>query len=437
MRKIILLSLCTFLCNSGFAQNIKIEGSEIKENNNSVFVTLTIVADKLKSNERLTLTPVLYSGDKSQTLTPIIIAGRNRQIADKRNAGLQARKTARNQHITYSISHPYEHWMSDISLRIDRKIESCCTERLLPPQAVIKEKPIRYDVILPKIELIQDELSTLKKLDAETSFLAPMAEYNIMKENFDVMRTEEALIVRFKQGGSVIDSSFKDNAKSLDQLCEVLNVIAKCPAASIGKIVLAGAASPEGPMKLNDHLAKKRAEGLQDFLNSKITLDISQIESVNIGEDWTGLRKIIEQSDMRYKKEVLDIINNVPVMKGREKQLMDLKWGRPYNYMLEHFFSELRSAGYVRVFYVSKPNVGIVKTNEAIGLYNNKEYQEALARLEGVKPTAITEHLRGVCHMMLGELDKAELNLNGALELGNKEAVNSLKQLNKLKLVQQ
>lgn len=436
MRKIILLSLFILICISGFAQNIRIEESKVKESDDQVFVSFIVVADKIKSNERLTLIPTLYNGDKSQTLTPIIIVGYNRAISDKRHNAVQGIRTKHNQRIPYALSVPYQSWMADVSLRVDRKIESCCTEQMLVSQAVAQNRPIRYDVTLPKIEVMQEELSPLKKLDAETPFLAPMTEYKIVKENFDVMRAEGALIIHFRQGKKIIDPTFEENGKSLTQIINVLDLIAKDPATSIGKIVLAGASSPEGTAKLNDFLAEQRIQVLRDFLNSKTTLSLSQIESVNIGEDWTGLRKMVEQSNMQYKNEVLDIIDYVPVMKGREKQLMDLKQGGPYNYMKEHFFPKLRSAGYIRVFYESKPDAAFERSNEAIELYNNKEYRDALIRLEGVKSTAATENIRGVCHMMLGEYDKAGAALNKAVELGNTEATESLRQLEKLKAVQ-
>lgn len=140
---------------------------------------------------------------------------------------------------------------------------------------------------------------------------------------------------------------------------------------------------------------------------------------------------------MQYKDEVLEIINTVPVMRGREKRLMDLKWGHPYNYMMDHFFPKLRNAGYIRIFYETKPDVGFENTNQAIERCNRKAYRDALTRLEGVKATAATENIRGVCHMMLGKYDKAEVALNNAVKLGNTQAADQLKQLEKRKAVEQ
>lgn len=437
MKREILLSLGMLLCMDGFAQNIKIEEQRIKEKNDKVFVSFTVVADKIKSNERLTLTPVLYSGNTTKSLQPIIITGRKRALGDKRQLAPGGIRTAKNQHIPYTVTVPYESWMGDVSLRMERKIESCCTEQLLAPQEVVKEKTIRYDVVLPPIENVQAKLSPIEQLDLETPFLAPMKEYTTSKENFDLMRAEGALIVRFRQGRNVIDPTLEDNAQSLEKVSNVLKLIAGDANASVGKIVLAGGSSPEGTKLLNDKLSQERVQTLRKYLNEKANIDFSQIESITIGEDWVELRKMVEQSDMQYKNEVLEIINNVPVMQGREKQLMDLKWGRPYNYMLEHFFPKLRNAGYIRIFYVTTPNMELEKTNQAIGLSNNKEYRDALVRLEGVQQTATTENIRGVCYMMLGEYDKAQVALRKSIEWGNARAAEHLKQLEKLRRVEQ
>lgn len=439
MKREILLSLGILFCVNGFAQNIQIEEQRIKEADDKVFVSFTLVAEKIKSNERLTLTPVLYNRDKNTKLDPITITGRNRAITDNRQSAAIAAgiRTTENQRIPYSITVPYASWMGDVSLRIDRKIEGCCNEQLLASYSVVKDKPIRYDVIVPEIEIIKQDFSPLEKLDIETPFLAPMSEYETFKKNTDVMRAEGALIVRFRQGKNIIDLTFEDNAKSLEQVCKVLELIANDQSASIGKIVLAGASSPEGYAKRNDFLASERVQVLRNYLNDKTTLNVSQVESINLGEDWTGLRKMVEQSNMQYKNEVLEIIDNVPVMKGREKRLMDLKWGRPYNYMLEQFFPKLRSAGYIRIFYESKPYIELENTNQAIELYNKNEYRDALTRFEGVKATATTEYIRGVCHMMIGEYDKAQTALTNAMELGNADAADQLKQLEKLKAIEQ
>ncbi|MEG1608175.1 MAG: tetratricopeptide repeat protein, partial [Mucinivorans sp.] len=101
----------------------------------------------------------------------------------------------------------------------------------------------------------------------------------------------------------------------------------------------------------------------------------------------------------------------------------------------EHFFPKLRSAGYIRLFYERKPSMELNETNQAIELYNQRSYADVLTRLENVKPTAVSEGMRGACYMMLGQYDKAEATLKNAITLGSRDAVTQLEHLQKLLLV--
>lgn len=413
----------------------KITEQKVFEKDNQVTVSFTVNIDKIPANRKVILTPVLYNGSQSESLKPIVIAGRNKAISEMRIGKTDFLKNRKSQSIPYSVKVPYQSWMSEVSLCIDRKIESCCTEEILSPLAVVTDKLIRYDVELAKVEPIAPVITPIQKLDIEAPYLYSISEYIAVKENFDFMHAEGALIIRFKQGGAVIDPNFSDNRKSLEQVRKVLELVKSDPQVSLGKIVLAGASSPEGSASKNNELAQKRADALKKYLGEDLNSNASLFEVINLGEDWIGLRQTVETSSMQYKQEVLDIIDNYTVSQGREKKLMDLKWGRPYNYMLEHFFPSLRSAGYIRIFYESKPSLDFEATNRAVDEYNNKAYKDAIDRLECVKPTATTEYIRGVCNMMLGDYTKAETSLKNAAELGSTQAVESLKQLEKLKAV--
>lgn len=408
---------------------------KVFEKDNNVTVSFTAVCDKLPSNQKLTLTPVLYNETHNKALEPIVLVGHNKAISEKRIGKSGGVKSSKGQHVSYTVSVPYKNWMGDVSLRIDRKIEECCKEEVLFPLAVVKEKPIRYDMKIAPVAPIVADLTPIQKLDLEATYLYPMSDYSATAENFDAMRAQGALIVQFRQGGTAIDPAFSDNRKSLEEVRKVLELIEADPQASLGKIVLAGASSPEGSFSLNEKLSQRRADALKKYLGEDVGSKAALFEVINIGEDWVGLRKMVEASTMQYKQEVLDIIDAYEVCKGREVELMRLKGGRPYNYMLEHFFPSLRCAGYIRIFYESKPSPDLEATNQAIGQFNNGAYREALIRLTGVMPTAVTENIRGACFMMTGDYERAEVTLENAMRLGSTQAADYLKQLEKLKAV--
>ncbi|MEG1665245.1 MAG: OmpA family protein, partial [Mucinivorans sp.] len=347
-----------------------------------------------------------------------------------------ALRTRSNQQIPYSVSFPYEPWMADLSLRLERQVVRCCTEGTPSSIAILTSKPVRYDVVLePIVPVVVLEPSPTQQLDIELPCLSVMSDYHAMKDNFDALRAEGALIVYFKQGGGMVDPNFAQNQKSLDQIKKILSLISSDPRAKLGKIVIAGAASPEGGVPNNIALAQKRANALKNYLGDSISSQTNLFEVVNVGEDWTGLRQMVAASNMEYKDLVLKTIDQYTVKQGREVELMKLKWGRPYNYMMEHFFPKLRSAGYIRLFYESKPSAQYEATVSAVESYNNRAYTDVLTRLENVSPTALTQMMCGACHMMLGHYDQAELTLQEAITLGSPDAAKLLEQLHKLQRI--
>jgi hypothetical protein len=111
---------------------------------------------------------------------------------------------------------------------------------------------------------------------------------------------------------------------------------------------LLGSASIEGTLHSNETLARDRAYSMYRFLEERYHLSDYLITEVRwIAEDWDGLAACVRQTSVRefpWRSEVLSIISSVPVTNGRETLLMKLDGGRPYNYMLKHFFPYQRRA---------------------------------------------------------------------------------------------
>ncbi|MEF9924663.1 MAG: hypothetical protein RR854_08845 [Muribaculaceae bacterium] len=436
MKKSIIFILGTLLVTSSYAQDVKISDSDILKKDNQVMVSFNAEVSKISTNAKLTITPVIYSGTNSKSLRPIIVSGRNKSITDSR-AGINdgATRTKKDLLVHFYEEIPYQEWMSDLSLRIDRKIESCCNEKFLASTAIIDNKviysPEKEEIAWTPISPIAKSQSALTDFDGESPFLASMEDYKVMAKDFDVMRADGALIVYFRQGHRILDPNYEGNKQSLDQIKKVMAMIDADPNATLGKIVIAGASSPEGTLRRNEFLAQKRADALKKYLGIKAASKDDLFELITVGEDWSGLCQMVEASDMKHKELVLETIKKYPVTGGRENELMKLKGGRPYNYMLKHFFPKLRSAGYIRIYYDAKPTAEFKATNEAIELYNNRSFSEALMRLDRVPATATTEDMRGLCMMMLGDYDKAEVTLNNAIKLGSADAVKHLEELRK------
>lgn len=182
--------------------------------------------------------------------------------------------------------------------------------------------------------------------------------------------------VYFRQGYSRLQPAFRGNGIRLDEFMRRVSEMHADSTARLNSIDIVAYASPEGPYTLNRKLARKRAENISAYLRGNMPFLSGSLFNVQPkGIDWNGLAAMVEASDMRYRSEVLNILRNVPettyrngkLVDSRLKRLMDLRGGRPYNYMLTHFFPELRSAGaYVVCDFVriAQPAIPINKPNE-------------------------------------------------------------------------
>jgi hypothetical protein len=211
----------------------------------------------------------------------------------------------------------------------------------------------------------------------------------------NTITTADTVVVKiyFRQGYSSLQPAFRENGIRLDEFMRRVSEMHADSTARLNSIDIVAYASPEGSFTLNRKLARKRAENISAYLRGNMPFLSGSLFNVQPkGIDWNGLAAMVEASDMRYRSEVLNILRNVPettyrngkLVDSRLKRLMDLRGGRPYNYMLEHFFPELRAAGaYVVCDFVriAQPAIPINKPNEPNEANGANEANEADAAI--------------------------------------------------------
>lgn len=147
----------------------------------------------------------------------------------------------------------------------------------------------------------------------------------------------------YPQGSAKVSVEFGNNAEELDKLDQFIRQVFKDSLIYVSSVQLCGFCSIEGSYKANDRLAQNRVEGFKSYLDGQYSLSSRYPVDVSwVAEDWDELYKVVSESDMDYRQEVLSLIDHVGVFEGREKQLMELAGGGPYKYMLQEFFPALR-----------------------------------------------------------------------------------------------
>jgi len=358
---ITILSILTGICTTGQIplKAIIVDNIESKHINHDVTIGFTLYAgDKATTNNyNLVVHPVLLNETDSLNLPLIIIQGRNARIAEERYILATGQANIDNSYyldngesVAYTATVPFQAWMEGADLDLQGMSIGCCSatevtlgniaQNLLGKTEVIEEVPVEQ----PTYYTTADQLAN------KYPFLSSI-------ENYDRSGSRDgALTIYFRQGKRIIDRAYKDNNRSLVELVSAVRAIQSSTDSRIVRILIAGYASPEGAAAFNEQLAGDRAAALKQFLFEYTALRQDQIQMHNGAVDWAGLRKLVAESGMYEKQQILDIIDNTPLwdsdqQRGRLGRLMNLNGGEPYRYMLNNFFPLLRNAAYIKVYY--------------------------------------------------------------------------------------
>ncbi len=115
--------------------------------------------------------------------------------------------------------------------------------------------------------------------------------------------------------------------------------------------------------------------------------------------------------------------------KGRELELMKLSGGRPYLYMLEHMFPDLRNAAFIKVYYENVPDPAAEALATGAALVSQGRYAEALTVLRGAAEGSGRDLLEGSALLFSGDEAGAVPLLERAAAGGEPEARKLLDQL--------
>lgn len=351
---------------------LQADGVNISRSGDSVHVSFRLRVERLTKDYILRVTPLLYGKDgQHAVLPPLEYGSRMAQIVEWREKRVkEKRKSVSAYHkaggtVAYTFALPYGEWMNGASLRLDAKSKGCCSEEMLPPVLLAADvaliAPVEQPVpVMPELVPAPIVETVAEQLAQENTFLEEWTGSTRSDEASVADDTETALAIHFPIGKWEVLPDYENNHIALDHLVSVLNKIAGAKDSRIARILVVGAASPDGSAKQNEYLAGKRAQALTDYITSHTALSPSLFEISNIGVAWNALRALIADSDMAGRQQVLNIIDTVPVWDatrntGRLGLIMQLNQGKTYEYMKRHFFPKLRNAGYIKVFYEAQP----------------------------------------------------------------------------------
>ena len=133
-----------------------------------------------------------------------------------------------------------------------------------------------------------------------------------------------------------------NNQTELRSIQEMLTKVMNDKKLTVTGVYIEGFASPEGALKLNEQLSKSRAEALKSYLSARENIAANLYHVSFGGENWDGLVKALEASDLKEKETLLSIIRNTSDIARRKEEIKRLNGGAPYRTMLKELYPALR-----------------------------------------------------------------------------------------------
>ena len=443
MRKQIITSLFVLVPVVASAQ-VKVSDFTIARSGDKAEVQFTAkVCNKaVKSNYKLTITPVVSNGGNSGKLTPIIVRGRRRSTMDARNRIKPATESfvAKNgQVIRYRSVVPYVDWLQGANVCLDIESAGCCSKLSLPLYMIAQNITVQGAENSVDKDLLNVCVNGMVLIVGRN---APLPEKDYTVPAMSVTQTKpEELTIDFQVGSARLDPNAYYNYRALNDLVTTLRSSREVLS---GKIDITGYASPEGIENVNYELAQNRALAVRNYILDNVPhLRPADFTIINGGENWEGLRKIVEESVMPGRWQVIDIIDHTPPRidyvnnTSRKKFLMNLNGGQTWNYMLKHFFPQLRSAASVVIYKIeaadksaaSFPASNVEVIDQAIDLIGVRKASEALALLYKVQDDPRAWNPMGVCYILLNNTEKAREYFQKAADAGYSDARMNMDQL--------
>lgn len=383
-----------------------------------------------KRNTRVIVTPVLTGEDgNSKTLPAVEFATRrNRRYNDRLAAlGGDMRNSVYGSAdtVNYCQTVDVEEWMlhTPLTLHLRREKEGCCNIELLSENVVAST---RYVVpFTPLAQSVAPQLSVAEKMAAVEPVLVPASEYRPFNPQIPLATYKGALYVHFPMEKSGLDENYRENKATLEKIVALVQGIEADTASQVVKVRIVGLASPEGPVKLNEKLARKRAEELKDYLAARVALPQQCYEVIGAGEAWADLEYTIASSGLEEKEEVLEVLRQTGDPNRREQLLRKMNGGKVFEYLAQQVFVDQRNAGYIQVYYEAAPDDGAAVINRAVKMVDEGDCDGAIELLEKLDDCRKYNTL-GVAYFMKGRRQEAEKCFEKGAQCGDRQAEKNL-----------
>lgn len=310
---------------------VNVDSYTMERSGNYVIVDMSIDLSSLdvRDAEAVVLTPHIVRDSQSVALKSIGVYGRNRHFYYLRNEDKSPTDnddlTFRNNNTPKSVDYhaivPFEEWMDGCQLVFERA-DCGCNNSVVGKEGNILIN--RFPLEPYKPELI---------------YIRPQA------EKTKIRQISGRAYVDFPVNKTTINPSYRNNVVELAKITGTIDSVKADSDITITKLTIKGFASPESPFKNNERLAKGRTEALKQYVENLYHFGKGFITTSYEPEDWAGLERYVEQSQLENRDAILEIIRSSE-QPDRKEWLIKSRYPADYKHLLNNCYPALRHSDY-------------------------------------------------------------------------------------------
>ena len=305
--------------------------SKVDMNREGKFMNVEVEMDvkelDVSSNRAVLLTPRLVNGEDSLDMTSMGIYGRKRYYYYIRNGmgcisgegEMMFRAAKKPDCIEYSNIVEYQDWMDGATLKLYRSDWGCCHEILAEYEGILG---MHSEAFFPELVFVQPKAEIMKSRSLSGS-----------------------AYIDFPVDQTVIYPDYRRNTAELGKIQATIDSVRNDKDVTITSVWLKGFASPESPYKHNTELAIGRTNALKKHIGQLYNFADDIIQTDYEPEDWDGLRRYVEQSNMDHRTEILSMIDSDMEPDAKEAKIKRT-YPTEYRFMLQNFYPALRHTDY-------------------------------------------------------------------------------------------
>jgi len=293
----------------------------------TVEMTLDLSDLDVDGNRAVLLTPRLVNGRDSLDLPSIGIYGRRRYYFYVRNGESMLsgkdeksfKASEKPDDISYHNIVSYAGWMNGATLSLHRSDYGCCN-MLLAEHAGDLER--HMEAFFPTLVYVQPIAERVKHRSLEGS-----------------------AFIDFPVDKTVIYPDYRRNTAELGKIQETIDSVRNDRDITITQVWLKGYASPESPYAHNEELAIGRTKALKKYIQQLYKFEEGIISTDYEPEDWDGLRKYVERTNLDHKVEILALIDSDMAPDAKEWKIKR-SYPDEYRFLLQNCYPALRHTDY-------------------------------------------------------------------------------------------